>query len=155
MLVETPRAEGIPGVELGDHAQVDEPVGLQGFVEIARGVRRGAAADFGDARPLGLAPRGHFLVRPAQRQGGGPPRPRAPPPPPPRAAGGGRPAGGPPPPPPPQAAWPSTPAACPTPARRRSSPAVPGRRRYPPEAPAGPCGKSRRPARCVRGRAAP
>ena len=50
VLVQAARAEGVPGVQLGDHAQVDEPVSLQRLLEIARRVRRHAAADLGDAR---------------------------------------------------------------------------------------------------------
>ena len=48
MLVEVPRAEGVPAVELGDGPQMYEPVHLQRFVEVARRLRRHVAADIGD-----------------------------------------------------------------------------------------------------------
>jgi hypothetical protein len=47
VLVELARAEGVPGVELGGHAQVHEPVGLQRFPEVRgawAGTRRQTSA---------------------------------------------------------------------------------------------------------------
>jgi len=65
VLVEPARVERIPRVQLRNHTQVDEPVGLQGFVEIARGVRGDPGTGFGDPQQLLAADRvglpvGHF-----------------------------------------------------------------------------------------------
>ena len=48
MLIELARAEGIPGVEFGGHAEMDEPIILQRFVEIGWGVGWDMATDLGD-----------------------------------------------------------------------------------------------------------
>ncbi len=53
VLVEVPGVERVPAVQLGDHAEVAEPVRLQRLVEVARRVRRDAAAHGGDALELG------------------------------------------------------------------------------------------------------
>ena len=60
VLVEPARVEGVPGVVLGDDAEVDEPVGLEGLPKIARRLGRHAVADLGDALELRL-PRGVLL----------------------------------------------------------------------------------------------
>ena len=57
MPVEVAGAERVPGVELGGHAQVDEPVRLQRLPEVARRVRGDARADLGDPLKLGFARR--------------------------------------------------------------------------------------------------
>ena len=67
VLVEVAGVEGVPGVQLGDHAQVDEPVGLQRLPEIARRVRRHVAADLGDLFELGFALRRRLRRRPSAR----------------------------------------------------------------------------------------
>jgi hypothetical protein len=62
VLVEVARVEGVPAVQLGDHREVTEPVHLQGFPEVPRGLRGHAAAHTGDALQL-AAPRRARLVR--------------------------------------------------------------------------------------------
>ena len=57
VLVEVTGVEGVPPVELGDHAEVAEPVVLQRLVEVARRVGRHVAADGGDAFQFGPADR--------------------------------------------------------------------------------------------------
>ncbi len=61
VLVEVPGAHGVPSVHLGDGPEVDEPVHLQCFPEVARGVGWDPAAGFGDLEQLGLAGRVGFL----------------------------------------------------------------------------------------------
>ncbi len=62
VLVKTARVERIPGVELGDHAQMHEPVGLQRFPEVPGRVLRHPRTHLGDAQQFGSAVRG--AVRP-------------------------------------------------------------------------------------------
>ncbi len=54
VLIEVARVVRVPAVELGDHPEVDEPVGLDGPPEVARGVGGHTATNLGD--PLELAP---------------------------------------------------------------------------------------------------
>ena len=63
MLVEPPGVEGVPGVVFDDDAEMDEPVMLEGFPEVPRGVGRDPLADFGDAQELFLAGRVFLLGR--------------------------------------------------------------------------------------------
>ena len=55
VLVQVAGAEGVPAVQLGDDRQVAEPVGLQGLVEVPRGVGGHPAADLGDLQQFLLA----------------------------------------------------------------------------------------------------
>ena len=55
VLVQVAGGHGVPAVQFRDGAQVHEPVHLQGFPEVSRGVGRDAAADLGDAQEFGLA----------------------------------------------------------------------------------------------------
>ncbi len=53
VLVEMPRIHGIPAVELGDRAEMHEPVHLDRLVEGPRRIGRHPAADFGYLAQLG------------------------------------------------------------------------------------------------------
>ncbi len=55
MLIQMSWAEGVPAVQFGDHREVAEPIHLQSFMEIARGVGGHPAADFGDLPEFLLA----------------------------------------------------------------------------------------------------
>src|SRR5208337_3864780 len=55
MLVQPPRAEGVPGIQFADYAQVREPVGLQGLPEISRCMCWNAPADVRYFSKLDLA----------------------------------------------------------------------------------------------------
>jgi len=61
------RIEGIPGILLGEHREVDEPVGLQRLLEIARCMGRYITADVGNffqlGAPLGIGLRGGHARR--------------------------------------------------------------------------------------------
>ena len=70
VLVEAAGVEGVPGVGLADHAQVDEPVVLQRLMEVARRLRRHALADGGDAQQLLFARRVLFPGGQLPRPGG-------------------------------------------------------------------------------------
>jgi len=61
VLIEVARVVRVPAVELGDDTEVDEPVGLNGLSEIARGVGGHTATNLGD--PLELAPPLRFSLR--------------------------------------------------------------------------------------------
>ncbi len=60
VLVEAAGIERVPGVVLGDDAEVDEPVGLEGLPEVAGRPGRNAVADLGDPLEL-LLPGGVLL----------------------------------------------------------------------------------------------
>ncbi len=55
MLVQVAGAHGIPAVHLGDRTEVDEPVHLDGFPEVARGVGGNPPADSCDLEQFSLA----------------------------------------------------------------------------------------------------
>ena len=55
MLIQASRAEGVPGVELRGHAQVNEPVRLQRLPEVAGCVRGDARTHLGDAQQFDAA----------------------------------------------------------------------------------------------------
>ena len=55
MLIQLARTEGIPGIELASHAQVDEPIGLQCLPEIPGSVCRDVRAHLGYVFKLCLA----------------------------------------------------------------------------------------------------
>ncbi len=57
VLIQMAGAVGVPAVQFGDDGQVAEPVGLQGLVEVARGVGGNPAADPGDRQEFLLAKR--------------------------------------------------------------------------------------------------
>ena len=55
MLVEVSRIHGIPSVQFRDSSEVNEPVHLDSFPEVARRMRRHPAAHFSDALQFRLA----------------------------------------------------------------------------------------------------
>ena len=55
MLVQTPGAKGVPGVQLCGNAQVDEPVVLQCLPEVAGRVGRNVPANLGNPLELCLS----------------------------------------------------------------------------------------------------
>ena len=72
VLVQVTGAERIPAVQFRDHGQVAEPVRLQRFVKVPRGLRRHVAADIGDLFQFRLAGRIGFSRRHFGRQLGMP-----------------------------------------------------------------------------------
>ena len=61
--VQVTGAERVPSVQLNGHPQVNEPVILQGFPKVTRGMRRDISADISDMLQLRLAGRVSFPGR--------------------------------------------------------------------------------------------
>jgi len=70
VLVDMPRVHGIPAVEFGDGAQVAEPVGLEGLLEVPWRMGRDPPAGLGDLPQLRLPGRVRLLRGHLLRQGG-------------------------------------------------------------------------------------